>query len=655
MNVTKVKILGIELEFQKWLLVIAIFSFVIYANAVRNDYNLDDNLVTINHPKTSRGLEAIYQICTSPYYEDAAGNKYGYRPGVLVSFAIEHAFFGQSPHISHAINVFIYAGLVYVLGLVLNLVIRDKQQLVLMSVLIFSCMPIHSEVVNSIKNRDELLALLFALLSALAFSRAVQNRNFLYVILLLISAVVSVSSKKSIIPIVLIYPLIFLVLNNRKLRFFDCLVLITWAFPVFYFAFDFEIIRTICATLLLLMLFPFGSKLKDWFVHRVNFTNFKIFYISAVFVVGIIFLIIGTHQKSEILPPQKREFSEGVDKGFREGRNLTYIENPLVENYDLEHRISLGVFTTAKYIQLCYLPIHLSFYYGFAETIPITFFSFEFWIAYIVLAALLFLIISRFYYSKEAWIALLWYFGFIFLFSNTPVLVAGVIGERLAFVASIGLAIFLAIVFLAMKKKYFWFVAPYLLFCVVFTIHRNSLWENDYKLMTHDVVYHPESAQANNLAGISCMKRFFDSNVKLSSFQRKKLLLEAKNYFQKSIETYRFFFNTHFDLGRVYLELEDYSAAELAFSDALAVDSSNELAIEERVRAAYLAKHYQNVLVYLGAIERNEFSELILEIAAHTNLLTGNKERARNYCESGLSSYPSNNNFKLIWRELEVN
>ncbi len=67
---------------------IFLFSFVIYANTIPNDYNLDDELVTQNHRLTSKGISAIPEIFTSPYYEDKAGYKYEYRPIVLISFAI---------------------------------------------------------------------------------------------------------------------------------------------------------------------------------------------------------------------------------------------------------------------------------------------------------------------------------------------------------------------------------------------------------------------------------------------------------------------------------------------------------------------------------------------------------------------------------------
>ena len=95
----------------KKLYAIIIFSFsaLLYFNSVFNDYNMDDELVTQNHRLTSKGISAIPEIFTSPYYEDKAGYKYEYRPIVLASFAIEHSLFGEHAWISHSINVLLYA------------------------------------------------------------------------------------------------------------------------------------------------------------------------------------------------------------------------------------------------------------------------------------------------------------------------------------------------------------------------------------------------------------------------------------------------------------------------------------------------------------------------------------------------------------------
>jgi hypothetical protein len=151
-----------------WL--IGIFSFLVFANSFSNGYNLDDELVTQNHPLTSRGLEAFGDIFTSPYYSDEMGYAYGYRPIVHLSFAIEHQFFGEKPSISHFFNVILFAlSAMLFFKFLLKLLGENKQNFALLATLLFVVHPIHTEVVANIKGRDELFGFLFGLMAVVYF------------------------------------------------------------------------------------------------------------------------------------------------------------------------------------------------------------------------------------------------------------------------------------------------------------------------------------------------------------------------------------------------------------------------------------------------------------------------------------------------------
>ena len=45
-------------------------AFLVYANTIGNGYNMDDELVTRKHKFTSRGISAIPEKFTNPYYSD---------------------------------------------------------------------------------------------------------------------------------------------------------------------------------------------------------------------------------------------------------------------------------------------------------------------------------------------------------------------------------------------------------------------------------------------------------------------------------------------------------------------------------------------------------------------------------------------------------
>ncbi|MCW5906314.1 MAG: tetratricopeptide repeat protein [Chitinophagales bacterium] len=193
------------------------FGILLYFNTIPNDYNLDDELVTQNHRLTSKGISAIPEIFTSPYYEDQAGYKYEYRPIVLTTFAIEHSLFGESPHVSHFINMLLYGLMCMLLFFVLrNILTGYSLFFVWLVVLFFTAHPIHSEVVASIKNRDELLALSFSLL-ALHFSvRYVQSAKWWYVVLVPLFFYIGILSKSTAIVFAALVPVILITLTEVK-------------------------------------------------------------------------------------------------------------------------------------------------------------------------------------------------------------------------------------------------------------------------------------------------------------------------------------------------------------------------------------------------------------------------------------------------------
>lgn len=161
--------------------IVFIFSFLIYANTIGNDYNLDDELVTRNQAVTSAGLgiENLQKIFTHPYYQDNMGYSYGYRPLTTLSFTVEHSLFGDNPHISHFINLLLYCLLCIVLLKVMELMFKKYDPLLpVISVLIFAVHPLHTEVVASIKNRDEILSFLCGV--SVFYAMFLENRSFIF-------------------------------------------------------------------------------------------------------------------------------------------------------------------------------------------------------------------------------------------------------------------------------------------------------------------------------------------------------------------------------------------------------------------------------------------------------------------------------------------
>jgi tetratricopeptide (TPR) repeat protein len=188
-------------------ILISVFSFVLDANSIPNDYAMDDELVTKKHRLTSQGIKAIPEIFTSTYYSDNMGYAYDYRPMVHVSFAIEHQLFGESAGVSHSINLLLYVLLCVLLYVVLKRLLPLPDLILVAILLLFIAHPIHTEVVCSIKNRDELLTYIFgfsAFYFALSFYR---SGKFLSLILIAVFFTLSLLSKQTASMLAVLIPL----------------------------------------------------------------------------------------------------------------------------------------------------------------------------------------------------------------------------------------------------------------------------------------------------------------------------------------------------------------------------------------------------------------------------------------------------------------
>lgn len=186
-----------------WVLAIVFFC---YANSLTNGYNMDDEIVTINHPLTSKGLSAIPDILKSPYFQSDVYS-YEYRPIVHISFAIEHQFLGESPFVSHLINLLLYLLLIYVaFDLLKRLFPAVNQTIIAAIVLVFALHPTHTEVVASIKNRDEILALLFSFLAWREAIKFTTTKQWWRILLVVVYFSLGMGSKITIISFVLLIP-----------------------------------------------------------------------------------------------------------------------------------------------------------------------------------------------------------------------------------------------------------------------------------------------------------------------------------------------------------------------------------------------------------------------------------------------------------------
>jgi len=144
-------------------ILIGFLAFFQFANTLNYGYVWDDVIVVEKNEKIKNGLNNI-SVLWQRNKSNELSDQYGFRPIPLMSYALEVALWGLRPQRSHLINVLLYATLCIIMYHALNWVV-DNRFLSLLSTVFFMVHPLHSEVVANIKSRDEILALLFAMLA----------------------------------------------------------------------------------------------------------------------------------------------------------------------------------------------------------------------------------------------------------------------------------------------------------------------------------------------------------------------------------------------------------------------------------------------------------------------------------------------------------
>lgn len=173
-------------------LAVIVSCFAIYGNNISNGFSLDDEFVLHNDTVVQKGISAIPELFKMRYAWDQKGS-YGYRPVVTASYAVECQFFGSSPHTGHVINDLLFAFLVICLFYFLRKLfynqVSDYFLFVVMA--IFIAHPLHTEVVDSLKNRDVLLVNLFGLYACYAFMKVFETKGIIKQVLWVISGLLS--------------------------------------------------------------------------------------------------------------------------------------------------------------------------------------------------------------------------------------------------------------------------------------------------------------------------------------------------------------------------------------------------------------------------------------------------------------------------------
>lgn len=487
--------------------IIAVFVFVIYGNTINHGYNFDDEYVILNQ-QVQQGIKAIPDIFTSRYFT-SEDQSYGYRPITKITFAIEYSFFGLNPKISHLINVLLY-GLTGVF--IFNFLVKNfsayPKWFWLFLVILFLSHPLHTEAVNSLKNREELLSFLFGIIAIYYVFTYSNTHIVIQLAFAIIAILVSILSKESGV-IFLGFGLIVILLKEiRNRNFFHIpsivfpkiglekievksisFILIGVLYSMlFLFLFvkvpsNFEVITHIILLTVFILYFLYQQFTKrkkylksgyEWFLYVLLIFSLMFHFepygqIGYIFLVSIIFL----KYSFNFLNVNQTQLVNSINYSFKSigivllvlfvSTSVFYIsyylpnelldstilklsknQTPLTYTENSWASFKLSGEVFVKYLSMLFYPEKLLFYYGY-NTIPIPE-DFNLNFAFFVVFALgLTLILFFIKHTKSAFLFVFFFLVGMLFFSNLPFEVPGIIGDRLMYVASLGFCGLLAL------------------------------------------------------------------------------------------------------------------------------------------------------------------------------------------------------------------
>ena len=214
-------------------------AFLLYANSLTHGFVLDDNALITQNVLTSKGFAGLPQIFSSDMFYGFAQSELSkemvtggrYRPVSQAIFAVVFQFFGTQPFVYHLITVLLYALTCAVLYRALLRLFGWAGYgllLVWMTTLLFVVHPIHTEVANNVKSCDEILALLFSLLTLNFALRAFEKNNWKWALAAGLTFLLACFSKENAVVFTVLIPLAIWMKMKQESQFSDTSQHIAW-------------------------------------------------------------------------------------------------------------------------------------------------------------------------------------------------------------------------------------------------------------------------------------------------------------------------------------------------------------------------------------------------------------------------------------------
>ncbi len=196
-------------------IIVAVFSFLLYVQTIPYTYTLDDYSTIKENNVVQKGFSGIPTLMKTSYrYGYWASNDELYRPLSLIMFAIEWQLFPDTPPFGHFINICLYAICGFLLFNFLSRLFKNNYLIPFIATMVFMGHPAHTEVVANIKSGDEILCMIFSILTINWMLDYIEKNTLLKLFLSMFAFFLAMLAKESAVTMIIVIPFLLYVFKN---------------------------------------------------------------------------------------------------------------------------------------------------------------------------------------------------------------------------------------------------------------------------------------------------------------------------------------------------------------------------------------------------------------------------------------------------------
>ena len=237
---------------------IFLFTCMLYSNTLWDQFAIDDTIVLTDNKFTKKGFGGLKDHFTHDMFEGFFGERGArlvsggrYRPLSMASLTVEYEIMRRirgdkrgeitdknviiggehdpylAPMLSHGINILLFALTCILLYNILLQIIPRKYSITtplgilsvpFLATLLYAAHPLHTEAVSNIKGRDEVMCMLFTLLSLLAALKYVKTQKIVHLVWGILVFFLALLSKENAITFLAVIPLTYFFFTKAQVK-----------------------------------------------------------------------------------------------------------------------------------------------------------------------------------------------------------------------------------------------------------------------------------------------------------------------------------------------------------------------------------------------------------------------------------------------------